>query len=258
MPSTGDRSRPHGRRGCDLRVRRGVPTGRAAPERGIFEVNEQRYRDPIRVLICDDHPLFRDGIRERLESAGGAIVVAGEAASGERAREMVAALAPDVILMDISMPGMNGIEATRAIHAEHPSVEVIILSVYDDDQYVHAALAAGASGYLLKTVEAAELRDAVIHVAHGESALSPSIARAVLTRISRGAPSDTTLTDRERQVLDLAARGAANRAIGAALFLSTRTVEAHMRNIFDKLGVSSRTAAVAYALRHQLIEMPDD
>jgi len=214
--------------------------------------------DQIAVLVVDDHPLFRAGICDRIQSVDDSIVVVGEAGSGQDACERIAASRPAVVLMDIAMPGMNGIEATRIISASWPEVAVIILSVYDDDQYVQAALKAGASGYLLKTVEAAELRDAVIHVAHGESALSPSIARAVLTRISRGAPSDTTLTDRERQVLDLAARGAANRAIGAALFLSTRTVEAHMRNIFDKLGVSSRTAAVAYALRHQLIEMPDD
>lgn len=214
--------------------------------------------DQIAVLVVDDHPMFRAGICDRIQSADDSIVVVGEAASGQEACERIAASRPAVVLMDIAMPGMNGIEATRIISASWPEVAVIILSVYDDDQYVHAALAAGASGYLLKTVEAAELRDALIHVAHGESALSPTIARAVLTRISRGGSPVAALTDRERQVLDLAARGAANRAIGAALFLSTRTVEAHMRNMFEKLGVSSRTAAVAYALHHQLIEMPDD
>lgn len=212
---------------------------------------------PIRVLIVDDHPLFRDGIRERLESGDGSIVVIGEAGDGNQALALVATLTPDVVLMDISMPGMNGIEATKLIHGEYPEVAIVILSVYDDDQYVHAAITAGASGYLLKTVEAAELRDSVTRVANGETALSPPVARTVLSWVAHPQPETPQLSDRERQVLELAAQGASNKTIGNALFLSTRTVEAHMRSIFDKLGVSSRTEAVTYAVRHQWITLSD-
>ena len=211
----------------------------------------------IRVLVVDDHPLFRAGIRERIEVVDGPIVVAGEAEDGLRAYDLVGRLRPDVVLIDISMPGMNGIEATRMIHADFPDVGIIILSVHDDDQYVHAALDAGANGYLLKTVEAAELRGFIVGVARGEPALSPSIARKVLTLLS-GTPTDTNrLSDRERQVLQLAAGGAANKTIAKELSMSTRTVEAHMRNIFEKLGVSSRTEAVTLAVRHQWIHLTD-
>jgi len=211
----------------------------------------------IRVLVVDDHPLFRAGIRERIEVVDGPIVVIGEAEDGLRAYDLVGSLRPDVVLIDISMPGMNGIEATRMIHAEYPDVGIIILSVHDDDQYVHAALDAGANGYLLKTIEAAELRGFIVGVARGEPALSPSIARKVLTLLS-GTPSDTNKpSDRELQVLELAARGAANKVIAKELSMSTRTVEAHMRNIFEKLGVSSRTEAVTQAVRHQWIQLSD-
>jgi len=211
----------------------------------------------IRVLVVDDHPLFRAGIRERLEVVDGPIVVVGEAEDGPRAHSLVGSLRPHVVLIDISMPGMNGIDATRLIHADYPDVSIIILSVHDEDQYVHAALDAGASGYLLKTVEASELREFVVGVARGESALSPSIARKVLTLLS-GTPAEASrLSERERQVLELAARGAANKTIAKELSMSTRTVEAHMRNIFDKLGVSSRTEAVTTAVRHQWIQLAD-
>jgi DNA-binding NarL/FixJ family response regulator len=215
------------------------------------------HAEPIRVLIVDDHPLYRDGIRERLEWNKEAITVVGEASDGRQAHAMVAALNPDVVLMDISMPEVNGIDATRSIHADFPDVAVIILSVYDDDQYVHAAITAGASGYLLKTVEAQELRDAVTRVAHGDTALSPVVARTVLSMVAHPREDERQLSDRELQVLHLAARGASNRSIATALFLSPRTVEAHMRSIFEKLGVSSRTEAVTYAVRHQLIELSD-
>lgn len=211
----------------------------------------------IRVLIIDDHPLFRNGIRERLESAGDTFIVVGEAASGAQAHELVGSMAPDVVLMDIAMPGMNGIDATRLIHADFPEVNIIILSVYDDAQYVNAALEAGASGYLLKSVEAIELRDSVVRTARGESALSPSVARTLVTRLSHPAVEESRLSGREREILWLVARGASNKAIAKELFLSSRTVEAHLRNIFDKLGVSSRTEAVTQAVRHQWIQLAD-
>lgn len=211
----------------------------------------------IRVLIVDDHPLFRAGIRERLEVGSDRIVVVGEAEDGRQAHALVGSLRPDVVLIDISMPGMNGIDATRLMHGDFPDVSIIILSAHDDDQYVQAALDAGASGYLLKTIEASELRGFIVGATRGEAALSPAIARKVLSLLS-GPPTDTgRLSERELQVLELAARGAANKTIAKELDMSTRTVEAHMRHIFEKLGVSSRTEAVTQAVRHQLIQLAD-
>ena len=213
--------------------------------------------DQVAVLIVDDHPLFRAGIRDRVQSGDDSIVVVGEAESGQEACDLIQNLRPAVVLMDIAMPGMNGIEATRMIHELFPEVDVIILSVYDDSQYVRAALEAGASGYLLKTVDAAELRESIIRVSKGGSALSPSVARTVLGQVSGGASKINQPTERERQVLELAARGVSNKGIAKELFLSTRTVEAHMRNIFDKMGVTSRTEAVTQAVRMHWIRLPD-
>jgi DNA-binding NarL/FixJ family response regulator len=213
--------------------------------------------DQVAVVIVDDHPLFRAGIRDRVQSGDDSIIVVGEAGSGEEACDRIRELNPAVVLMDIAMPGMNGIETTRIITASFPKVEVIILSVYDDAQYVRAALEAGASGYLLKTVEAAELRESIIRVARGESALSPSVARTVLDQVSGIQSNATQLTERERQVLELAARGLSNKVIAKELFLSTRTVEAHMRKIFEKMGVLSRTEAVTQAVRMHWIRLPD-
>jgi DNA-binding NarL/FixJ family response regulator len=209
----------------------------------------------IRVLVIDDHPIFRAGICERLKAVDDKIVVVGEGSDGFQAYELAGQLRPQVILMDVAMPEMTGIEATRRINADFPEIEIIILSVYDDDQYVNAALHAGASGYLLKTVEAGELREAIVKVACGGSALSASIARKVLTRISGTSPAAHGLSEREIQVLELAALGATNRMIAKELFLSIRTIEAHMRNVFDKLGVASRTEAVTQALLHDWIHV---
>lgn len=213
--------------------------------------------DQIAVLVVDDHPLFRAGICDRIQSVDDSIVVVGEAGSGQEACEKIDASQPAVVLMDIAMPGMNGIEATRIIAGSWPEVAVIILSVYDDDQYVQAAVTAGARGYLLKTVEAAELRESIGRVARGGSALSPSVMRTVLGHMSGSRQQAVTLTEREREVLELVAQGAANKAIAKQLLLSTRTVEAHMRNIFDKLDVTSRTEAVTLALRTHSIRLPD-
>ena len=213
--------------------------------------------DQIAVLVVDDHPLFRAGICDRIQSVDDSIVVVGEAGSGQEACEQIADSRPAVVLMDIAMPGMNGIEATRIISASWPEVAVIVLSVYDDDQYVQAALKAGAGGYLLKTVNAAELRESIRQVARGGSALSPAVMRTVLGHLTGSQPHPVALSARERQVLELVANGAANKAIAKELALSTRTVEAHMRNIFDKLGATSRTEAVTSALRLHSIRLPD-
>lgn len=211
----------------------------------------------IRVLVVDDHPIFRAGICERLKAFDNKIIVVGEGSDGFQAYELAKELQPQVILMDIAMPGMTGIEATRRISKDFPEIEIIILSVYDDDQYVNAALQAGASGYLLKTVEAGELRESIFKVARGGSALSPSVARGVLTRISGTSALAHGLSERELQVLELVARGDTNRMIAKKLFLSIRTIEAHMRNVFEKLEVSSRTEAVTEAVRHNWIQLSD-
>ena len=221
-------------------------------------VNTAQVRgDQIAVLVVDDHPLFRAGICDRIQSGDDGIVVVGEAGSGAEACEKIGALRPAVVLMDIAMPGMNGIDATRIVASSWPEVAVIILSVYDDDQYVHAALKAGARGYLLKTVEGAELRESIGRVARGGSALSPSVMRTVLGHLSGAQPEVAELSERERQVLELVAHGAANKAVAKQLALSTRTVDAHLRNIFDKLGVASRTEAVTLALRLHSIRLSD-
>ncbi|MGZ5368224.1 MAG: response regulator [Aeromicrobium sp.] len=217
--------------------------------------NEVDPASRVRVLVVDDHPIFRAGLREQLETDDFDVV--GEAGSGLEALDLVGRLLPQVVLMDIAMSEMNGIETTRRLQTSFPAVDVIILSVYDDEQYVQAALEAGASGYLLKTVETAELQSAVAMVAHGGSVLSPSIARQVLTRLSGSPPASIKLSERERQVLNLAASGAANKRIASELYLSSRTVDAHMRSIFDKLGVSSRTEAVIEAVRQHLIQIED-
>lgn len=209
----------------------------------------------IRTLVIDDHPIFRAGVVARLLAKNDEIEIeiVGEGSDGLEAVKLAKKYHPQVILMDISMPSMNGIEATRRISSEFPEIEIIILSVYDDDQYINAALEAGASGYLLKSVEAKELRDAIIKVASGGSALSPTIARKVLSRISRGGGDEHGLSEREIQVLHMVAKGLSNKLIARELFISVRTVEAHLHNIFEELGVSSRTEAVTKAVRNKWI-----
>jgi DNA-binding NarL/FixJ family response regulator len=207
-----------------------------------------------RVVIADDHPLFRGGIRERLEKLDAGIEVVGEASDGQEAYELAGRLRPDVVLLDIAMPGLNGIEATRKIKAEWPEIGVLILTVYDDDQYVYALIDAGAAGYLLKTTDGAELADAVRRIRDGEAVLSPAITQKVLRRMTDAAraddrQTDCSLSEREHEVLRLAARGASNKLIAHELQVSVRTVHAHMRHIFTKLGVASRTEAVMLGVR---------
>lgn len=213
-----------------------------------------------RVVIADDHPLFRAGIRERLAGAG--IEVVGEAADGEEACALVARLRPEVAILDISMPGLNGIEATRRIKAEWPEIGVLILTVYDDEQYIYALIEAGAAGYLLKTAEGADLADAVRRICQGEAVLSPSVTEKVLRRLAQRPPAvpgsgDCPLSEREREVLRLAARGGSNKVIAEELEVSVRTVHAHMRHIFNKLDVASRTEAVVLAVRQGWLQ-PDE
>jgi DNA-binding NarL/FixJ family response regulator len=208
---------------------------------------------PIRVVLADDHAVVRKGIREFLEESGDIRVVA-EAADGAEAVDLVAELRPDVAVLDIQMPHLTGIEATRRIKAEHPGVRVLILTAYDDVPYIMALLQAGASGYVLKTADSSELVRAVRAVHRGESALDPSIAQKVVQQLTSGRRPDAgvaaePLTRREIEVLDLAARGLTNKAIGQELGISDRTVQGHLANIYGKLGVGSRTEAVTEAIR---------
>jgi len=206
----------------------------------------------IRVVIADDHALFREGTRNLIEQETD-LEVAGEASDGEEAVELVTRLKPHVALIDIAMPKVNGIEATRQIKARCPATAIIILTAYDDDQYVFTLLEAGAAGYLLKNVSGKELANAIRAVHDGEAVLHPAIARKVFSRVATSKqkpepvaqPND--LSDREMEILRLAATGISNQNIAEHLYLSRRTVQSHLANIFRKMNVSSRTEATIQA-----------
>ncbi len=206
--------------------------------------------DLIRVLIADDHPLFRDGMRGLLGSLPDMEVV-GEASSGEQAIKLARELQPDVILMDIKMPGTNGIEATRRIMRTNPAARVVVLTMLEDDDSVFAAMKAGARGYLLKGADHAAIRRAVEAVAHGDIILGPGVAHRVLVHFAQSqgaAPAPfPQLTAREREVLDLVARGLGNQEIARRLSISHRTARNHVSNISTKLQVSDRAQAIAAA-----------
>ena len=217
--------------------------------------------DRIRVIIGEDHAIVREGTRELLEREED-IEVVGEAANGAEALALAEQVRPDVAILDISMPVMSGIEATEKIKAVCPATAILILTQYDSDQYVFALLAAGAAGYLLKDVPAAEVIRAVRAVHGGEPVLHPAIARKVLARFAAAEGSVPernvdSLTDRERDVLRLAASGMGNTLIATRISVSTRTVQAHLTNIFNKLGVGSRTEAVVVCLKRGLIRLED-
>ena len=221
---------------------------------------EQEQGNLIRILLVDDHALVREGTRRLLETESDVAVVA-EASSGEEAIELARDLLPDIAVMDISMPGIGGIEATRAIKKDCPETAVLILSAYDDEPYLMALLDAGAAGFLLKNVHGQELLQAMRAVARGESVLQPSIAEKMMRRLS--ARSETMqhstylLSEREFDVLRLAARGLPNKEIAARMNLSIRTVHSHLANIFMKMQVGSRTEAVLQALRQGMISLQD-
>jgi two-component system, NarL family, response regulator LiaR len=213
----------------------------------------------IKILLADDHVLVRQGTRELLEREEDMLVI-GEAGDGREAVQLATAEPPDVVLMDIAMPVLNGIEATRQIKTTCPGTAVLVLTAYDDDQYVFALLEAGAAGYLLKNVRAEELVQAVRAVHAGESVLHPAIARKVINHYARPSSEETgveALTERELEVLRLAAKGMSNREIAQALVLSVRTVQVHLTNIFGKLEVGSRTEAVMCGLRKGWIKLED-
>jgi NarL family two-component system response regulator LiaR len=210
--------------------------------------------EKIKVLIADDHAFVRESTRRILEQEPDLVVVA-EAGDGEQAVKLACDLKPNVALVDVAMPILDGVEATRRIKSICPSVAVLVLSAYDDDQFVFGLLEAGAAGYLLKNVRGQEIVDAIRAVHAGESVLHPSVARKVLNRFSGASgkvpyrKSSDVLTGREMEVLKMVTRGLSNKEIADELYLSVRTVQGHLANIFNKLKVSSRTEAVVYALK---------
>ena len=219
--------------------------------------------EKIRVIIADDHAVVREGTRHILEQEHDLEVV-GEARDGAEAVVLVETLKPDVAIVDISMPVLSGIEATERIKSSSPGTAVLILTSYDDDRYVFALLAAGAAGYLLKDVPSEEVVRAVRSVYAGEPVLHPAIARKVLARFaaeaqggSAGRDGERLLTDRELDILRLAACGLSNADIASRLSVSMRTVQAHLTQVFNKLGSSSRTEAVIAGLRRGMLKLED-
>lgn len=225
----------------------------------------------IRVLLVDDHAILREGIRYLL-SASGEVDVIGEAADGVEALEMVDRLLPDAVLMDIAMPRMNGIEATTELKRRHPNLPVLILSMYDSEEYVLPILKAGASGYVLKRAAAQELVSALKAVVAGQVILHPDVARTVMENLSQegrtagaqggGAadgmhPQLEQLTEREREVLTLIARGLTNQQIGDKLFISIKTVQAHRANLMEKLDLHDAVELTKFAIKTGLVSLDD-
>lgn len=218
--------------------------------------------EPIHVVLAEDHALVREGTRRILEATSNIVVVA-EARDGAEAIAAVDRHLPDIAIIDIGMPGINGIEATRRIKAGHPLVGVLVLTMHDDDQFIFAVLEAGAAGYLLKDVEGNQLIQAVEAIQAGESVLHPTITHKILARLTSGEEGPKQpdvappLTSREHEVLRLAARGMTNKQIGAALDVSVRTVQAHLSHVFRKLDVGSRTEAILHGLRKGWFRVED-
>lgn len=217
----------------------------------------------MRVLIADDHTLFRDGLRSLLESRG--VDVIGEAHNGREAVEQAKRLRPDVVLMDLHMPELDGLAATRLISANQPDVKVVILTASEEDAHLFEAIKSGAQGYLFKNLASDELFQLLEGAARGEPALSPALARKLLGEFARPAPSAPAhpvggevvdaLTEREREVLNLLVQGiTSNRELAERLVITENTVKYHLRNILDKLHVQNRAQVVAFAVRHGIVE----
>jgi len=207
--------------------------------------------EPIRVLIADDHPLFRDGLTALLTDGPDTELV-GAATSGTEAVELARETQPDVVVMDLHMPGLNGVEATRRIVADSPHITVLVLTMFDDDDSIFSALRAGARGYLLKGADQEQIRAAIQAAANGEIIFGTQLAARMLAYFTAPAPAAPPpvfpqLTDREREVLDLVAQGRANTAIAAKLGLSQKTVRNHVSNILTKLQVADRAQAIVQA-----------
>jgi DNA-binding NarL/FixJ family response regulator len=208
--------------------------------------------DKIKILMADDHPVVRAGIRGMLETQPDFEVIA-EAENGQAAIEQVSKLKPDVVLMDLRMPEMDGVEAIGKIKENHPDIQILVLTTYDTDADIVRAVEAGATGYLLKDAPRDELFRAVRATARGETVLAPPIAARLMGKVRD--KGDTALTAREIDVLMLVARGATNQDVGEKLHISTATVKSHLLQIYQKLGVSDRTAAVTTAIERGIIRL---
>jgi two-component system response regulator NreC len=212
----------------------------------------------IRVLVTDDHAIVRDGICALLALTGD-IEAVGEATNGREALEMVAKLSPDIVLMDIVMPLMDGLEATRRIHKDFPGTKVVVLTQYEDREYVLPVIEAGASGFISKAAASSELTSAIRSVYRGDSFLSPSIARLLvedyrqIARAGKNKDASEQLTDREREILKLLAEGHSAREIARMLVISPKTVERHKTNLMAKLDIHNRLDLFKYALRKGII-----
>jgi NarL family two-component system response regulator LiaR len=215
--------------------------------------NQPQAADRIRVVIVDDHEMVRTGLATFLRVLGDLELV-GEAGSGEEAVQVCEQLQPDVVLMDMVMPGIDGATATRGVRERCPETKVIALTSFPQEDLVQRALEAGATGYLLKNVSAAELAAAIRAARAGKPTLAPEAAQALIQRATRPAPPGHDLSARERDVLALMRQGLSNRAIAERLIISPSTADFHVSNILGKLGVSSRTEAVALAVQHHIVE----
>jgi DNA-binding NarL/FixJ family response regulator len=215
----------------------------------------------IRILLADDHVILRQGTRQLLEHESDMDVV-GEASDGAEAVELVTKLKPDVVIIDVAMPGMNGIEATKKIKEILPGTKILVLTGYDYDEYIFSLLEIGAAGYLLKDVSGDELVGAIRAVYNGEPVLHPTVMRKLMDRCKTMSPRQTetlvgVLSDREMEVLKLAVSGKSNKDIAEALNISLRTVQAHMRSIFNKIGVGSRSEAIVCGLKKGWFSLED-
>lgn len=227
---------------------------------GLASAMSYDVMKPVRVLIAEDHAVVREGTRKILERDA-LIETVGEAADGREAVALTAKFKPDVILLDLRLPFISGIEAIERIREASPETKVLILSAYDEDDYIFAALDAGARGYLLKTAHGSEVIEAIHSVSRGGVVLHPTIAaKLVSTRhTARRDREETvdTLSERENEILQLASKGYRNKEIAGKLGLSTRTVEGHLSHIFAKLGVSSRTEAIVFGVSHGWVNITD-
>ena len=216
----------------------------------------------MRVLLVDDHALFRAGLATLLKAWG--LQVVSQAGNGEEAIAKAREFHPDLIFMDINMPSLNGLEATRVIKTESPDTKIVILTVSDDEQDLFEAIKSGAEGYLLKNLREEEFADLVHRIDHGEPVMSPILAKKLLLEFARmreekqHLDTDVGLTTREQEVLEELARGETNKEIAAALYISENTVSYHMKNILSKLHLSNRTQVVAWALEHGVVSSPND